>query len=253
MAQDYINISEGSQYFYTSSFTLPSGSHKLINFRSVKHLYFSNFETGSGTITTSGSYYNYLESTISASRPMQLSGEGVVYSIPKTLFGTHIEPKSIRVTSGSYTLTDDGEGNLFQGSSQVGNVVYSHGMLVVTSGTFATIEDPESISFKSNNPVYTMNYSIKVSDYEFNHTLNPTAQSGSTIFYYSGSTGPSGSKYLQPSGIYAPNVTGSEFQPYITTVGLYNDYNELIAVGKLSQPLPKPADTELTIQVKLDI
>ncbi len=49
------------------------------------------------------------------------------------------------------------------------------------------------------------------------------------------------------------NVSGSSFQPYITSVGLYNDGNELIAVGKLSQPLTKPADTELTIQVKLDI
>lgn len=253
MAQDYINISEGSQYFYTSSFTHASGSNKLLNFHSIKHLYYSNFETGSGVITQSGSYYNYLESTISASRPMQLSGEGVVYSIPKTLFGTHIEPSSIIVTSGSYTLTDDGEGNLFENSTQVGNVVYSHGMIVVTSGNFASIENPENISFKSNNPIHTLNYSIKVSDYEFNHTLNPTAQSGSTIFYYSGSSGPSGSKYLQPSGIYAPNVTGSDFQPYITSVGLYNDYNELIAVGKLAQPLPKPADTELTIQLKLDI
>jgi hypothetical protein len=63
----------------------------------------------------------------------------------------------------------------------------------------------------------------------------------------------SGSKYLQPSGKYANNVTGSDFHPYITSVGLYNDSNELIAVGKLGQPLPKPADTELTIQVKLDV
>ena len=49
------------------------------------------------------------------------------------------------------------------------------------------------------------------------------------------------------------NVSGSSFQPYITSVGLYNDTNELIAVGKLSQPLVKPAETELTVQVKLDI
>ena len=48
-------------------------------------------------------------------------------------------------------------------------------------------------------------------------------------------------------------VTGSEFTPYITTVGLYNDAQELIAVGKLGQPIPKPANTELTIKVKLDI
>ena len=185
---------------------------------------------------------------------MQLTGEGVVYSIPRELYGTHIEPNSVTVINGGYTLTDDGEGNLFYGSTQVGNVIYSHGMIIVNSNTSSiAVEDPDSISFKSNNPIYTLNYSIKVSDYEFNHTLNPTAQKDNSIFYYSGSLGPSGSKYVRPSGVYADNVTGSDFQPYITTVGLYNDSNELIAVGKLSQPLPKPADTELTIQIKMDI
>ena len=49
------------------------------------------------------------------------------------------------------------------------------------------------------------------------------------------------------------NITGSAFQPYITTVGLYNDANELIAVGKMAQPVPKPANTEMTIIVKIDI
>lgn len=255
MAQEFINISSGSRYYYSSSYSLPSGSHKLLNFYSIKHLYYSNFNTGSGIVDTTGSFDNFVESSIAISRPMSSSGEGIAYSIPKELFGTHLEPGSIRITSGSYTLTDDGEGNLFtQGNQQVGNVIYSHGMIVVNSPTSRYgKENPENISFKANLPIYTYTYNIKVSDYEFNHTLNPTAQSGSTIFYYSGSSGVSGSKYLQPSGIYAPNVTGSDFQPYITTVGLYNDYNELIAVGKLAQPLPKPADTELTIQVKLDI
>jgi hypothetical protein len=49
------------------------------------------------------------------------------------------------------------------------------------------------------------------------------------------------------------NITGSVFQPYITTVGLYNDANELIAVGKMAQPVPKSANTEMTIIVKIDI
>lgn len=248
MAQEYIDISSGSQYYYSSSFSLPSGSHKLLNFHSIKHLYYSNFNTGSGLVESSGSNYNYIESSISSSRVMQSTGEGVAYSIPKELFGTHIEPGSVRVTSGSYTLTDDGEGNLFYGDTQVGNVVYTHGMIVVNANTSSLAkEDPESISFRSNNPIYTHTYNIKISDYEFNHTLNPTAQSGSVIYNYSGS------KYLQPSGKYADNITGSAFQPYITSVGLYNDSNELIAVGKLSQPLPKPADTELVIQIKMDV
>lgn len=257
MAQQFVNISSGSRYFYTSSYTFASGSHKQINYRSIKHLYFSNFNTGSGIIDTTGSYDNYLESSFfSGSRTMLNTGRGIVYTIPQKLYGTNIEPTSISISSsyGDFIITDDGDGNLVDGNTQVGIVVYSHGQLIVTAEDYyldlsssEAVDDPPSIGFKSNLPIYTNTYSIKISDYEYNHTLNPTAQSGSTVLNYSGS------KYLQPSGKYANNVTGSDFQPYITTVGLYNDANELIAVGKLAQPLLKPADTELTIQVKLDV
>jgi hypothetical protein len=39
---------------------------------------------------------------------------------------------------------------------------------------------------------------------------------------------------------------------YITTVGLYNDANELLAVAKLSQPITKDFTKEALIKVKLD-
>ena len=103
------------------------------------------------------------------------------------------------------------------------------------------------LTWKSNVPVYTSNFNIKLSDYEYNYTLNPTAQSGSTTLEYSGSS------YFRPSGVLADNVTGSDFQPYITTVGLYNDSQDLLAIGKLTQPVRKPADTEMSILVKIDI
>lgn len=246
MAQQYIDISSGSQYYYTSSYSVPGGGNKLLNFYSINHLYYSLFDSGSGMIDSTGSFDNYLESSINISRSLDATGEGIVYSIPQKLYGSHLEPNTISIVSSSVTITDDGQGNLFDGSTQVGNVIYSHGMLIVTDPTYAK-EDVDSITFKSNVPIYTQVYNIKVSDYEFNHTLNPTAQTGSTILSYSGSS------YLQQSGVYLNAITGSDFQPYITAVGLYNDSNELIAVGKLAQPLPKPADTELTIQVKIDV
>ena len=39
---------------------------------------------------------------------------------------------------------------------------------------------------------------------------------------------------------------------YITTIGLYNDANELVAVAKMSQPLSKDFTKEALIKVKLD-
>ena len=68
---------------------------------------------------------------------------------------------------------------------------------------------------------------------EFNYSENPS--------FISGSTG----EVLFPTFINNP-VT------YITTVGLYNDSNELLAVAKLSTPLQKDFTKEALIRIKLD-
>lgn len=68
---------------------------------------------------------------------------------------------------------------------------------------------------------------------EFNYSENPS--------FISGSTG----EVLYSSFINNP-------QTYITTIGLYNDSNELLAVAKLSRPLPKNFTKEALVRVKLD-
>ena len=68
---------------------------------------------------------------------------------------------------------------------------------------------------------------------EFNYSENPS--------FISGSTG----EVLYPLFINSPTT-------YITTVGLYNDTNELLAVAKLSKPLQKDFTKEALIRVKLD-
>ena len=251
-----------------------SPSHELsepeLNYRSLEQLYYSNYDKTTGVILESSSYDNYIESSFATASRI-LNDNAVVFSLPKEVFGTNIEPGTFKLGSDedyifnqddyilidyleqSEPLFDDEEGNLRLGSpsgSLVGNIIYSHGQIIITDPTLVNSyrnNTSQSIDWKSNLPIYTYNYNVKVSDYEFNFTQNPTATSGSSVLEYSGS------RYNQPSGILADNVTGSYFQPYITTVGLYNDSNELIAVAKLAQPLPKSANTEMTIQVKLDI
>jgi hypothetical protein len=68
---------------------------------------------------------------------------------------------------------------------------------------------------------------------EYNYSENPS--------YISGSTG----EILYPYFITNP-------QTYITTIGLYNDTNELLAVAKLSRPLLKNFTKECLIRLKLD-
>ena len=46
-------------------------------------------------------------------------------------------------------------------------------------------------------------------------------------------------------------VTHSEFRPYITTVGLYNDSDELMEIGKTTKPIKLSNDVTTTIVVGL--
>ncbi len=76
-------------------------------------------------------------------------------------------------------------------------------------------------------------YFVRAGNKEFNFSNNPT--------FFTASTG----DFTQPTFFKDPKV-------YITTVGLYNDSNELLAVAKLSQPVLKSYSREALIKVKLD-
>ena len=78
-------------------------------------------------------------------------------------------------------------------------------------------------------------YKCSWSEEEYNYSQNPTVISGSN----------DGSKLYD-------FATGSYFSPYITTVGMYNEQMDLLAVGKLAQPLPSSRTTDTTILVNID-
>jgi hypothetical protein len=165
----------------------------------------------------------------------------------------------------SNVILDDGEGQLYiSGSSPrnyVGDIIYPHGMAIITDTAVASFAadtlrfflDKAVLSFKASQPIFTHNYHCKARESEFNFTYNPSALSSSlkTIYDNTDTVYSTGSNVS--TGELNKNITGSAFQPYITTVGLYNDANQLIAVGKVNRPVPKSANTEMTIIVKIDI
>jgi hypothetical protein len=167
----------------------------------------------------------------------------------------------------TYKILDDGEGQLYvSGSSPryyVGDIIYPHGMIVVTDSIYASIfqsilgnknlRSSARLRFKSSQPIFTHNYHCKLRESEFNYTYNPSALSSSLKTVYDNTNTVYRTSYAVAGGELNNNVTGSEFQPYMTSVGLYNDANQLIAVGKMNRPVPKSANTEMTIIVKIDI
>ena len=93
---------------------------------------------------------------------------------------------------------------------------------------------PYTMSLNAQTTIYQNEVRCLVNENDFNYTLNPSANKAGT------------------SGSYIDAVTGSDFHPYATTVGLYNDKNELLVVGKLSTPYPIPQNTDITFIVRWD-
>jgi hypothetical protein len=48
-------------------------------------------------------------------------------------------------------------------------------------------------------------------------------------------------------------VSGSGFNPYITTIGLYDSYGQLLAIGKIAQPIRKRSDVDMNFLIRLDL
>ena len=98
---------------------------------------------------------------------------------------------------------------------------------------FGAFKKGEDFQARRTENVSTSHYFVRANNREFNFSNNPT--------FVTGSTG----QFVQPTFERDPKV-------YITTVGLYDDANELLAVAKVSKPIEKSFDKEVAIKVKLD-
>ena len=92
----------------------------------------------------------------------------------------------------------------------------------------------------------------RIQNVSFNNTteLNSTVyfcRANNTDFNYSANT-----TYLSSSKMVVKNNSQDLPVSYVTTIGLYSPDNELLAVAKLSEPIRKDPNTELTLRVRLD-
>jgi hypothetical protein len=143
--------------------------------------------------------------------------------------------------------------------SGVGLLYYQAGVAVLTGSIFdgdmgagVTSGSYDALATGSNINVMADSIRNRLVDIDFNNTV----ELNSTIYFcranhneFNYSANPT---YLSQSQIRVKNTTTDNPVSYITTVGLYSSDNELLAVAKLSEPLKKDPNTELTIRVRLD-
>ena len=180
-------------------------------------------------------------------------------------------------TSGNMTATDDGtDVTVTQGTTGVaGNTVSTdnstglasvgnftgggdgNGILATSIGASDMISGATFKSFKSLLKTSEISASADALRHRINNLqFNNTVELNSSVYFcrvnhneYNYSTNPT---YLSGSKIRVKTQSSDLPVSYITTVGLYNDNNELLATAKLSEPLKKSSDTEFTIRVRLD-
>lgn len=134
-------------------------------------------------------------------------------------------------------LNNRSEGGSFLQTKKVGKVYASQGMVVLSSADYRVadlLNTPYTASYRSTVTRHELSSLIKVKATDFNMSTNLTLTEDNDSTYLS-------------------MVTGSAFMPYVTTIGLYNDAGQLLAVGKLAQPIRKRTDVDMNFLMRLDL
>jgi hypothetical protein len=228
----------------------------------------ANFVFGTGNNVITGSFFwvlsieraNYKQSLFPGSLNLQLSGSGGIINLTDNSLDT-----SVNTFIGStqvFQLVSGSNGSAIAGGGYVTNSG-SYGLVFPQLGTillnpyavsqsirlfpsrsnnsdglnntrlFNSIVLGDSFALNSQETVTSDYVFVRARNSEFNYSENPS--------FISGSTG----EVIYDNFINAPQV-------YITTVGMYNDSNDLLAVAKMSRPLLKDFTKEALVRVKLD-
>jgi hypothetical protein len=173
---------------------------------------------------------------------------------------------------------------------KIGNIFYNQGLIVLTRDSAVKLQNDWDLAYKSTQTIYENEYLLIVNEDEFNVSQNPSAVveigretsfiTGSDNKIYRVTTNP-GVKYIRKKSVlengstldysigssvnasisggfdqyeYSSSLdsTGSYLAPFITTIGLYDDNCDLVAVAKLPQPIKSYPDLPVNFIVRFD-
>ena len=186
----------------------------------------------------------------------------------KTITGTLISSNKIiinNITAGGAHGTQAFTGGVTAGTT-LGLVFYQAGIVAMTSSVFGASAQIMNNATSSHDDVLKKetidNFADGVRNRIKNITFNNTTEVNSSMYFcrllnneFNYSTNPT---YLKDSKIVVKSIPGSSNQynempfSYVTTVGLYSEINELLAVAKVSEPLKKTPENEMILRVRLD-
>ena len=181
--------------------------------------------SGAPTVGSSGRVYNVVSGSIN---------DGIYNPSAPVYYGLVYPDYGTIILNGD-TLDNNLGFTTNTGSSSEGNNHYGLYHSISGSGTLTNpaTSDPYGFQARNAETITSTHYFVRVKNAEYNFSNNPSFTTGSV------------GEFRQSTFIGDPKT-------YITTVGLYNDSRELLAVAKLSKPLLKSFSREALIRVKLD-
>lgn len=147
---------------------------------------------------------------------------GIIVLNPKAIGATvgDIPTSRVYTSEGVYNVSGSLSGSLLRTSEQ-----FNHHKLL------KSIQGGADFEARRTENISTQHFFVRATNREYNYSNNPT--------------------YVDANGNFVEGTFETDPQTYITTIGLYNDANELISVAKTSQPIVKSFDKEVLIKVKL--
>ena len=206
------------------------------------------FHTGSNVKALGTKVISLIDDSADLQETFQLTAAGRVYNVVSgslvggiynpaspTYFGLVYPEMGVIILNGQKldtqlsfnTVTGSGEDD----NDAAGDNAWK--LYTAMSGALNLDRQDNALQARNAETVTSTHYFVRVKNGEYNFSNNPT--------FVTGSLG----DFSQPTFVNDPKV-------YITTIGMYNDRQELLAVAKLSQPIQKSFQTEALVKVKLD-
>ena len=250
------------------------GFNKKVIYASIKSQFYTNSATAS-IITEVGRRKSY-----ASTDERVLENEIAVFSIPQVIYGEGIKPGTVVFTNDTTlkTFTDDHYSNLIDITGSIaGNIFYDRGLVVltrdITSGSGVGNLTNFTLNFRSTKTIFENEVFIPVLESEFNYSQNPSAvyEDGGRIYTHimqrPGSTKigdlvtssfyDAGIKWVrgafnQYEASSSLDQTGSFLAPMITTIALYDNELNMVAVAKLPQPIKSLPDYPVNFIIRFD-
>jgi len=182
-------------------------------------------------VTTAGRVYNLVSGSLNIGNSLTASINTYTASNGQG-WGLFYPDMGIILLNPS-ALSASVNGNLMAAANSTTALYHQSGSVSGSLKLYEALKRGADFQARRTENVSTSHYFVRANNREFNFSNNPT--------FVTGSVG----AFVQPLFERDPHV-------YITTVGLYDDANELLAVAKTSKPIEKSFDKEIAIKVKLD-